>query len=269
MFMAFLLRENPINGLSTGLLLGIVIGAAGLGNALGIGLGSLVKRINPAITVVVALAGGAVMSLLAALFYGVLTVACLGLVAGLSQALAKLSLDSTIQAHVPERVQTSAFARSDTVLQMAWVIGGFVGIAMPLIPSLGLGVGAAVLGAWLVLVLASARRPRPAPAADQPRTTTDPRQNRSANADHRQSRAGQFPKRASASAAETGADSASHQSSSSASARRSLATGAAVLWSGAWPRRNPSPIPSSSRIRSSTIGTICSGFFFGVRAAAR
>ena len=172
MFMAFLLRENPIGGLSTGLLLGIVIGAAGLGNTLGIGLGSLVKKINPAITVVVALAGGAVMSLLAALFYGVLTAACLGLVAGLSQALAKLSLDSTIQAHVPERVQTSAFARSDTVLQMAWVIGGFVGIAMPLIPSLGLGVGAAVLGAWLVLVLASARRPRP--ARSRPTRTTAP-----------------------------------------------------------------------------------------------
>ena len=174
MFMAFLLRENPINGLSTGVLLGIVIGAAGLGNTLGIGLGSLVKRINPAITVVVALAAGAIMSLLAALFYGVLTAACLGLVAGLSQALAKLSLDSTIQAHVPERVQTSAFARSDTVLQMAWVIGGFVGIAMPLIPSLGLGVGAAVLGAWLVLVLASARRPRPGPAADQPEPPQPP-----------------------------------------------------------------------------------------------
>jgi MFS family permease len=160
MFMAFLLRENPINGWSTGLLLGIVIGAAGLGNTLGIAVGSLLKKINPAITVVIALAAGAAMSLLAALFYGLVTVALLGLVAGLSQALAKLSLDSTIQAHVPERVRTSAFARSDTVLQMAWVLGGFVGIAMPLIPRLGLGVAAAVLGAWLVLVVSASRRSR-------------------------------------------------------------------------------------------------------------
>ena len=158
MFMAFLLRENPINGWSTGLLLAIVIGGAGVGNTVGIALGSLLKKLNPAVTVVLALAAGAAMSLLAALFYGVLTVGLLGFVAGMGQSLAKLSLDSTIQAHVPERVRTSAFARSDTVLQMAWVIGGFVGIAMPLNPSLGLGVATAVLGAWLVLVLAS-RRP--------------------------------------------------------------------------------------------------------------
>jgi len=171
MFMAFLLRENPINGWSTTLLLGLVIGAAGLGNTLGIALGSLLRRITPAITVVAAVAAGAVMSLVAALFYGVVPLTLLGLTAGMSQALAKLSLDSTIQAHVPERVRTSAFARSDTVLQMAWVIGGFVGIAMPLLPRLGLSVAAAVLGAWLVLVIAaqragsSSRAPRPARTA--------------------------------------------------------------------------------------------------------
>ena len=163
MFMAFLLRENPIEGWSTAALLGVVIGGAGAGNALGIGLGSLLKRINPEVTVVAALVAATAAASLAALLYGVLTVGLLGLVAGLAQAMAKLSLDATIQSSVPDRVQTSAFARSDTVLQMAWVIGGFVGIAMPLIPRLGLGVAAAVLGAWLVLVVA-ARRPRRAPA---------------------------------------------------------------------------------------------------------
>ncbi|MGZ6754688.1 MAG: MFS transporter, partial [Nocardioides sp.] len=58
---------------------------------------------------------------------------------------------------VPERVQSSAFARSDTTLQLAWVIGGFVGIAMPLHPHLGLGVACAVLASWFVLVVV--RRP--------------------------------------------------------------------------------------------------------------
>ena len=67
----------------------------------------------------------------------------LGLVAGLAQSLAKLSLDATIQRDVPERVRASAFARSPRrTLQLAWVIGGFVGIAMPLIPRLGLGIAA-------------------------------------------------------------------------------------------------------------------------------
>ena len=158
MFMAFLLRENPIDGWKPEYLLGIVIGAAGLGNTLGIAAASLTRRINPAVTVVVALLADVAMAATGALFYGVLPLALLGLTAGLAQSLAKLSLDSTIQRDVPERIQASAFARSDTTLQLAWVVGGFVGIAMPLMPRLGLGVAAAVLAAWSAYVLVSRRR---------------------------------------------------------------------------------------------------------------
>lgn len=163
MFMAFLLRDNPIEGWRPELLIAIVIGAAGLGNTLGIFAASILKRINPAVTVVVALLADAAMALLCAVFYGVLPLALLGLTAGLAQSLAKVSLDSTIQADVPTQVQASAFARSDTTLQLSWVIGGFVGIALPLNPHLGLGVACAVLGAWLVFVLGS--RPRRSPTA--------------------------------------------------------------------------------------------------------
>jgi predicted MFS family arabinose efflux permease len=155
MFMAFLLRENPIGDWAPEVLLGILIGAAGFGNAIGIGLASVLKRLNPALTVVLALLADAVMVLLTAFFYGVLTLALLGLTAGLAQSLAKLSLDSTIQRDVPERVRTSAFARSDTTLQLAWVLGGFVGIALPLNPKLGLAVASVTLVAWVVLVLVS------------------------------------------------------------------------------------------------------------------
>ncbi|WP_239456542.1 MFS transporter [Nocardioides solisilvae] len=163
MFMAFLLRENPIDGWRPEVLLGLVIGAAGLGNTLGIAVASLTRRIDPRTTVVVALLADCVLAALTAAFYGVVTLALLGLTAGLAQSLAKLSLDSTIQRDVPERMQSSAFARSDTSLQLAWVIGGFVGIALPLMPRLGLGVAAAVLAAWALFVLVSrsgAGRPR-------------------------------------------------------------------------------------------------------------
>jgi MFS family permease len=153
MFMAFLLRENPIEGWKPELLLGLVIGGAGLGNTLGIVAGSMLKRVNPSLTVVLALVADGVMALLGALFYGVLTLVLIGLTAGLAQSLAKLALDSTIQRDVPERMRSSAFARSDTTLQLAWVIGGFVGIALPLIPRLGLGVAAGVLAAWAAVVL--------------------------------------------------------------------------------------------------------------------
>jgi hypothetical protein len=94
----------------------------------------------------------------AALAYGLLSLVVLGLVAGLTQSLAKLSLDATIQRDVPERVRTSAFARSDTTLQLAWVIGGFVGIALPLNPRLGLSVAAVVLLVWAIFTFS--QRPR-------------------------------------------------------------------------------------------------------------
>jgi hypothetical protein len=164
MFMAFLLRDNPIGDWRPEVLLGLVIGAAGLGNTLGITIGSLLRRLNPAVTVVLALLADAVVATLGALFYGLVTLVLLGLTAGLAQALAKLSLDSTIQRDIPSRIQASAFARSDTTLQLAWVIGGFVGIAMPLMPQLGLGIAAGVLGLWasFVLLSRSGRAARPA-----------------------------------------------------------------------------------------------------------
>ncbi len=163
MFMAFLLRENPIGDWKPELLLGVVIGAAGLGNVIGIALASLLKQVNPRVTVVLALAADALLALVAALLYGVVTAALLGLTAGLAQSLAKLSLDSTIQQDVPERVRTSALARSDTTLQLAWVLGGLVGIAMPLVPQLGLGIAAALLVGWLGFVLASSAGRRTTP----------------------------------------------------------------------------------------------------------
>ena len=162
MFMAFLLRENPIGDWRPEVLLGLVIGAAGLGNTLGIAAASLLKRLDPTVTVVVAVLADVVMVLVAALFYGVLSLVLLGLTAGLAQSLAKVSLDSTIQRDVHERMQSSAFARSDTTLQLAWVIGGFVGIAMPLIPRLGLGVACAILAAWAFFVLVMPTRRAPA-----------------------------------------------------------------------------------------------------------
>lgn len=173
MFMAFLLREHPIDGWEERpeFLLGIVIGAAGLGNTVGVALASILRRINPAITVVAVLVVDAAMVLTAALMYGFVTLVALGLCAGMCQSLGKLSLDSTIQVHVHEKVQTSAFGRADTLLQFAWVVGGFVGVAMPLNPRLGLGIAFVVLSAWTVFVLGDRIRKRmarpPAPASTQ------------------------------------------------------------------------------------------------------
>ncbi len=50
MYMAFLLRQHPLPGWEhrTTLLMGLVIGAAGLGNTIGIGLGSMLRKLKSA-----------------------------------------------------------------------------------------------------------------------------------------------------------------------------------------------------------------------------
>lgn len=171
MYMAFLLREDSY-GWNPALLMGLVIGAAGVGNFLGIALASLLKKLKPQITVVAALLADAVLCGLAALIGGPVMFAVLGLTAGLAQSLAKLSLDATIQSYVPERVRTSAFARSDTMLQVAWVIGGFVGILLPLgMPELSLGLVCGALVLWFVMMVAK-RDADPAVRVDQEMATT-------------------------------------------------------------------------------------------------
>lgn len=171
MYMAFYLRDADFSGWRPEMLMGLVIGAAGVGNFLGITLASLLKKLNPSITVVAALLADAIVCGLAALIGGVWLLAALGLAAGLAQSLAKLSLDATIQQYVPERVRTSAFARSDTLLQIAWVFGGFAGIIMPLnSPTLSLGAVCAALGGWFFVMVV--KRPAPAPRVDSDEPST-------------------------------------------------------------------------------------------------
>ncbi|WP_148575523.1 MFS transporter [Nocardioides caldifontis] len=159
LFMAFLLREEPIPGWEDRpeLLLGLVIGSAGLGNSIGIGLGNVLRNVKPQFVVVVVLLADTAAALTAALLYGLATVLVLGLVAGVSQALGKLSLDSLIQSEVPFRTRSSAFARSETLLQLSWVVGGFLGIALPLVPQVGLGVAGALLLAISLWVISQVR----------------------------------------------------------------------------------------------------------------
>jgi MFS family permease len=173
MYLAFLLRQHPLPGWEhrTTLLMGLVIGAAGLGNTIGIAVSSMMRRVNPMIVVVVALLADTAAAVVAALFYGLLAAMALGLTAGVAQAMGKLALDATIQRDVPETHRTSAFARSETLIQLSWVIGGFAGIAVPLeindhvLPKLGLGLLAAITVGWTVLVLARRRgTPNRAPA---------------------------------------------------------------------------------------------------------
>ncbi len=166
-FLAFLLREHPLTGQSAAVSLGTVAVAAGAGNALGTAVGAGLRSRAPELIIVTVVAVVLGTAVTAAVFFGAFLVACLAAVAGFAQALSKLSLDALIQRDVPELVRTSAFARSETLLQMSWVFGGAVGIAMPLNGAVGLSVAAVVVATgWLTTargLLASARqsgRPR-------------------------------------------------------------------------------------------------------------
>lgn len=155
MFMAFLLRDQPFAGWEErpDMLLALVIGSAGAGSTIGTVAGSWLKSLRPDIVVLVVLVVDAILAVAAALFYSLLLAVALGVTVGLCQQLGKLSLDALIQDDVPEQVRTSVFARSETLLQLSWVLGGGLGIAMPLNPRLGLGVAATLLLAWAVVVL--------------------------------------------------------------------------------------------------------------------
>ncbi|MER6674556.1 MFS transporter [Streptomyces sp. NPDC000983] len=152
-FLAFLLREHPLAGQSAAVSLGIVAVSAGVGNACGTAVGAWLRSRAPEIIIVTVVACVLAAAITAAVLFSAALVACLAAVAGFCQALAKLSLDALIQRDVPELVRTSAFARSETLLQMSWVLGGAIGIVLPLNGVLGMSVAAVIVGAgWLTTV---------------------------------------------------------------------------------------------------------------------
>jgi hypothetical protein len=157
MFLAFLLREHPVGGLAATVALGLVVGAAGVGNAVGTTIGSRLRTRAPEAVIVVVLAVVTVAAVAGAFFYGVATILVVAFAAGSGQSLGKLSLDAIVQREVPEATRTSAFARSETLLQLGWVLGGGLGIALPLDGRLGLGIAAVGLVVTLVITLRAAR----------------------------------------------------------------------------------------------------------------
>ncbi|MFE5870776.1 MFS transporter [Streptomyces roseifaciens] len=166
-FLAFLLRVHPLGDLSPAFSLGVVAVAAGAGNALGTAIGALLRSRGPEKTIALVLTMSLGTTVAAAVLFGAFFVVVVAAVAGISQALGKQSLDSLIQRDVPEEVRTSAFARSETLLQMCWVVGGAIGIVLPLNGTLGMAVAAGVLALGVATavrgLLAAARRGSPHP----------------------------------------------------------------------------------------------------------
>jgi hypothetical protein len=159
LFLAFRLRTEPLPGLGETASVGLVVALAAVGSATGSVLGSLVRR-RPEIVIVLLLATTTVVCAAAALRYSLVPVLAVAFVAGVAASLAKLGLDAVIQADVEESVRTSAFATSETVLQLAWVGGGVVGLFLPLSGPWGLGLATLVVaGATVVATVDLSRLP--------------------------------------------------------------------------------------------------------------
>ncbi|HEY9496665.1 MAG TPA: MFS transporter [Intrasporangium sp.] len=157
MYVAFLAKEHPISGMRGELILGITAAAIGLGNALGSLLGNNLRDYHPERVAMLSVLLATLACIATALWYGVWTLVLLGLVQGLTAQLAKLCFDALVQREVPENVRASVFGWSETMLQMLWVLGGALGIILPLNPQVGFSVCAVML-LWTVVMAARQRR---------------------------------------------------------------------------------------------------------------
>ena len=138
MFSAFAVREQTQgHAFQQLLLLGVIAGAAGAGSFIGNGIGARMNLGHPEQIVLGCIGGCLASTVLAMLMEGIATAAIVGLVGATASALAKNSLDAVIQDDLPEESRASAFGRSETVLQLAWVFGGALGVLLP--PTFWLG----------------------------------------------------------------------------------------------------------------------------------
>ncbi len=174
LFLAFLLQEQPLGGLSSVTALGLVVAVAGLGNGVGSFAGNRWGDLAPGRIAGSMLLLATGMAVVTAVRYSLTTVLLLAFVSGAFGQLSRLCLDAVIQHEVHEQVKARAFAWTETQLQLAWVVGGAVGILLPLLPELGFGVVSAALAAVVGVSVTIRRRATaagtvaPAPAGPTP-----------------------------------------------------------------------------------------------------
>jgi MFS family permease len=120
----------------------VVGGALAVGTFLATAIGTRLRIRRPTALQSSGLTITAGVAVLTTIFFNLPMVALLSLVASIFSGISKLAVDASIQERVPERLRASAFAHSETVLMIAWVVGGAVGI-IPLDGRLGIGLAAA------------------------------------------------------------------------------------------------------------------------------
>ncbi|WP_322767158.1 MFS transporter, partial [Frankia sp. Cr1] len=139
-YLAFLLRTSG----GTNLWLGALAICAGVGSGLGVFIGGRLGRRRPEALLMLSLLMASGGCLGAAVDYTRLTSLLAALLVTMAGAMGKLGLDAILQRDIAEDTRNSAFARSETAIQLAWVAGAGIGlIEMP--GTLGFAVASAAV----------------------------------------------------------------------------------------------------------------------------
>jgi hypothetical protein len=150
LYPAFVAKAHQASGWVQLGMLGMIGAAAAIGNFAGNFTSARLQLGRPAVLVVrctVAVCAAAVAAAVA----GNLMVAVIAtLITSGSSAIAKASLDASLQHDLPEESRASGFGRSESTLQLAWVLGGALGVLL----YTDLWVGFTAVSAVLILGLA-------------------------------------------------------------------------------------------------------------------
>jgi hypothetical protein len=146
-FLAFLLRAQHASAVDVG----VVVGAAAVGQLVGTAGAARVARLSvrgvARLSPVLALLGCAAAAVRPD---GLLPAVAAGLV-GLVSSTSKFALDASLQSEVAPDSVSSAFARSETALQLAWVVGAAMALVLPDSGRLGFLLAAVLSAAGAVL----------------------------------------------------------------------------------------------------------------------
>ncbi len=169
MFLVFYI-ESVSHGWQAVASLGALGAASGIGNFLGTGIGTRLRMARPDLIILLCTCAAAIGCLVAAVLFSFPLAIVAMLISAVANALSKLSLDAIIQRDVAEALRSSAFGRSETFLQLAWVLGATIALLLPAGNGrLGFAVAAGVLGFVAVTLglherALRGRRPTPPPA---------------------------------------------------------------------------------------------------------
>lgn len=156
-YVAFVAKATEHGGVQQAAMLGVVGVAAAIGNFTGNATGARLKLGKPSLIVLGCTAACTLIALFAVFANNLLGAALATLVAAGASALAKVSLDASIQDDLPPESIASGFGRSETVLQLSWVVGGAAGVLLPTDYWKGFAVVSAILVVGLVQTFVSFR----------------------------------------------------------------------------------------------------------------